>query len=167
MLKRPNKFRIVKVQNALFAYECERLIQLYNKESLEFIYDFYGFDVEYINLRIEDIVCELSNLDVIYQEPIYITKTPKIGITEPNRSDAWADDNPLTKQYGNRVFSAVFFLTNGTITFPNIKLQHEMKAGDALIWNNVVEAGRALDSINHISNDTYYVKKWVREKPFI
>jgi hypothetical protein len=148
-------------------YECARLIELYNTEKMEFIRDFHGFDYEYIVSRIEDIVHELTNIDIINQEPIYITKSAAIGLKEPVRSDAWVDDSPPTKQYGNRLFTVLFFLSEGEVTFPQVKLNHKMKAGDALVWNNVVEAGRVIDSINQVSNDTYYIKKWVREKPFV
>ncbi len=162
-----DKFQIFKVQSALMEYECQRLIDLYNAERMNFIRDFHGFDVDYINYRVEDIVYDLTGIDINHQEPIFIAKTADIGLKEPIRSDAWENDSPPTKQYGNRLFTALFFLADGDVLFPRIKLKHEMKMGDAIIWNNVVKSGRALDSINQISNDTYYIKKWVREKPFI
>jgi len=148
-------------------YECQRLINLYNDEAMEFINGFYGFDIEYIIHRVEDITHELTDININHQEPIYITKSADIGLTEPNRADSWADDNPITKQYGNRIFTFMTFLTEGEIFFPNIKLRHKVKAGDGLIWNNVIKEGRIMDSINQVSNNTYYIKKWVREKPFI
>jgi len=164
---RPTNFKIVKINNALMDYECQRLIDLYKNEKVEFMNDFYGFDIEYINLRVEDIIHDLTGIDVIYQEPIYISKSADIGVKEPTRADAWEDTNPIIKQYGNRVFTFMAFLTEGEIHFPQINLKHKAKVGDGLVWNNVIESGRVLDSINQVSNDTYYIKRWVREKPFI
>lgn len=166
-MMRNDKFQIFKVQNALMKYECDRLIDLYNAEHIDFIRDFYGFDVDYIDYRVEDIVHDLTGIDINHQEPIYIGKTAGVGLKEPNRSDAWEDGSPPTAQYGNRIFTALFFLSDGDVLFPHIKLQHKMNAGDAIVFNNVVTSGRLPDAINHISNDTYYIKKWVREKPFI
>lgn len=157
------KFQIVKIDNALMDYECQRLIDLYNTEHVDFIQKFYGFDVEYINYRVEDIVYELTNLDIIHQEPIYIAKTQK---NEPIRSDAWEANNPLTEQYGNRIFTFICFLTDGEIFFPRLNLRHKVIAGNALIWNNVINFERTLDALNQISDETIYIKKWVREKPF-
>ncbi len=164
---RPTKFQIAKINNALLDYECKRLIDLYNSEKMEFINQFYGFDIEYINHRVEDIVLELTGIDIIQQEPIYITKSADAKNAEPNRADSWEDNNPITKQYGNRLFTFMVFLTEGELFFPKINLRHNTKVGDGFIWNNIIESGRVLDSINHVSNDTYYIKKWVREKPFI
>ena len=148
-------------------YECQRLIDLYNEEKMEFIKGFHGFDVEYINNRVEDIVQELTGIEIIYQEPMFITKSADIGKQEPNRSDSWSDDDPIINQYGNRIFTFMIFLTPGELFFPNINLRHITKTGDGIIWNNVTKSGRTLDSINQVSNNTYYVKKWIREKPFI
>lgn len=166
-MKRPDKFQIIKINNALMKYECERLIDLHSEEKMSFIEEFHGFDIEYINHRLEDIVHELTGIEIIKQEPIYIAKSADIGKKEPNRADAWADDDPIINNYGNRVFTFIVFLTDGEIYFPNINLRHKAKAGDGIIWNNVVDAGRVMDSINQVSNDTYYIKKFVREKPFI
>lgn len=166
-IMRPNKFQIINVDNTLFDYECTRLIDLYNAEKMEFINQFYGFDIEYINHRLEDTMFELTGYDIVNQEPTYITKSSSIGTKEPNRADAWSDDNPIVKPYGNRVFTLMVFLSEGELYFPHIKLRHRAKIGDGLIWNNVVMEGRVLDAINQVSNDTYYIKKWVREKPFV
>ena len=164
---RPEKFQIFKVSNALMPYECKRLIELHQAIDTQFVMDFHGFDVEYIDNRIVDITHELTNIDEVNQEPFYIAKTKDGNAIETNRADAWNDGDKETLQYGNRIFTALFLLSDGEVFFPNINLQHKMNAGDALIWNNVVVSGRVLDAINRISNNTYYVKKWVREKPFI
>lgn len=163
---RPNKFQVVKINNVLFDYECQRLIRLYNEENVDFIKGFYGFDVEYINNRLEDVMYELTGYQIINQEPIYITKSAPTD-HEKNRSDAWSDDNPIVEKYGNRVFTLLVFLSDGDLFFPQINLRHKAKVGDGIIWNNVDQNGRLLQSINKISNNTHYLKKWVREKPFI
>ena len=160
---RPNKFQIVKINNALMDYECKRLIDLYEEQKMEFINQFFDFDIEYINHRVEDIVHEMTNYPISKQESIYITKSASVGQIEPNRADSWEDGSDLTKDYGNRVFTCMIFLTEGEIFFPKINLRHKAKVGDGLIWNNVIESGRILDSINQVSNDTYYIKKWVRD----
>lgn len=164
---RTETFKIYKIKNALADFECDRLLKFYNEEHKEFIDDFFGFDVEYIIKKMEDITNDVTNIDIINQEPIYITKSSKIGIEEPTRADAWEDNTPQTEQYGNRLFTTLVFLTPGEITFPNINLKHQCNAGDGLVWNNVTTQGRTLESINQISNDTHYIKKWTREKPFI
>jgi hypothetical protein len=164
---RSDNFKIFNVKNALTTFECERLIKLYNDEQIEFINEFYGFDVEYIIKKVEDVTYELTNLDIINQEPIYLAKSSPIGIEEPIRADAWEDNTDPTKQYGNRLFTTLIFLTPGEITFPNINLKHQCNIGDGLVWNNVITQGRTLESINQISNDTYYIKKWTRENPFV
>lgn len=164
---KPDKFQIVKIENALMDYECQRLIDLYEETNIEFINDFYGFDIEYLNHRIEDITNELTGIDIINQEPTYITKSLPNGKIEPIRSDAWSEESGLINEYGNRIFTLIIFLSPGEILFPNINLRHITKAGDGIVWNNIGTDGRIIDSVNQISNNTYYIKKWVREKPFI
>jgi len=160
----PDTFKIYKIQNALFDYECDKLIQLYEQHHMEWITDFYGFDLEYIDQRLSDITHDLTGEEYINQEPPYITKSTK---DDPARIDAWTNDNPLCAQYGNRTFTVLFLLSDGFVTFPNINIQHTMKKGDSLIWNNITTDGRVIDSVNIVGPDTYYIKKWVREKPFV
>lgn len=162
-MEKPNNFKVFDVKNALMDYECNRLIQLYDDKHINYINEFYGFDVEYIDKRVEDITFDLTNYDIKNQEPIYITKTTK---DEPNRIDAWESDSRQIKLSGNRIFTVLIFLSEGSIMFPKISLEHKSKPGDAIIWNSLGKDGRILDSVNKISPNTYYIKKWVREKEF-
>jgi hypothetical protein len=159
----PTEFKVFDIKNALMDYECNRLIQLYDDKHINYINEFHGFDIEYIIKRVEDIAFDLTNYDIKNQEPIYISKNKK---DDPSRIDAWMDGSKNIELSGNRVFTVLFFLSEGSIVFPKIKLQHIAKSGDAIIWNNVVKDGRIEDAVHQISPDTYYIKKWVREKEF-
>jgi hypothetical protein len=160
----PNEFKIFDVKNALLEYEYTRLIQFYDETHIEYLTDFHGFDMEYIIKRVEDITMDLTGIELAHQEPIYISKSLE---NEPNRIDAWSTNAPETKQFGNRLFTLLICLSEGVVKFPYLNLEHIIKPGDGLIWNNVVNNERVLNSVSNISPNTYYIKKWIREKEFI